>query len=160
MATGWLGRRQLADLDATLERLADSGLFRVLLIHHPPTAELAHGRRGLSDADALAPPIARHGVDLILHGHNHTATLAHMPGPAGPVPIVGVPSASARPTQRKPGAGYALFEISGSPGVWQVTMVRRGLSPRFAQDGTVEVVELERRELACPGYDSSTRAAE
>ena len=147
MATGKIGPRQLSELDALLESLRDSPLFRIVLIHHPPTHELAHGRRGLDDADALARVIARHGAGLILHGHNHTATFATMAGPQGPVPVVGVPSASARPTARKPGAGYALFQIDGEPGAWEVTFIRRGLSAAFEETGQVEIIEQTRQTL-------------
>ena len=147
MATGRIGRQQLSGLDALLESLRESRLFRVILIHHPPTRELAHGRRGLDDAAELADVIARHGADLILHGHNHTATIAVMAGPESPVPVIGVPSASARPTAHKPGAGYALFHIDGQPGAWQVTFIRRGLSEAFDESGRIEIVEQTRQSL-------------
>lgn len=74
-----------------------------------------------------------------------------MPGKHGPVPVIGVPSASARPSTRKPGAGYALFEISGQPGARSVTFVRRGLSPDYTPGGKIEFVELSRRKLSDAG---------
>ena len=36
LATGWLGTRQLIALTATLKKLKNEDLFRVILIHHPP----------------------------------------------------------------------------------------------------------------------------
>ncbi|MCB1479459.1 MAG: metallophosphoesterase [Rhodobiaceae bacterium] len=147
MATGKIGREQLSGLDSLLKSLRGSRLFRVILIHHPPTHELAHGRRGLDDANALKEIIARHGAELILHGHNHTATISAMAGPRTSVPVIGVPSASARPTTRKPGAGYALFHIGGQAGAWNVTFIRRGLSSAYEEDGEIEIVEQTRQIL-------------
>ena len=45
LATGWLGTKQLAELAATLNKLKNENLFRVVLIHHPPISEAAQHKR-------------------------------------------------------------------------------------------------------------------
>lgn len=76
--------------------------------------------------------IARAGAELILHGHNHTTTSALVPGPDGRfVPVIGAPSASARPdghgglAARR--ASYLLYEITRNGAGYAVTARRRGL---------------------------------
>src|SRR5689334_19524566 len=66
LATGWLGTRQLIALTATLKELKSEGLFRIVLIHHPPITEAAQHKR-LFDAPVLRRIIADHGAELLLH---------------------------------------------------------------------------------------------
>jgi len=111
LASGALGSEQLQRLEVMLAELARGEHFRLLLIHHPPfRAELSR-RRCLADAEALAALLSRTGVDLILHGHLHRTRFATMPGPGGPIPVVGVRSASdcgSKPGKR---AQYHLFRL-------------------------------------------------
>ncbi|HEY7552496.1 MAG TPA: metallophosphoesterase [Hyphomicrobiaceae bacterium] len=161
LAWGRVGRAQLARLDAILERLRGAGLFRLVLIHHPPLRGQADATRGLRDAADLESVLERRGAELVIHGHNHRNMLAWLPrGPgraAGPpcrTAVVGAPSASlARAHGREALARYNLYRIAPRPkptaGAWSVELVGRGL----AEPGG-PVVELERRELtlgpACP----------
>ena len=69
MATGWLGSNQLEALDRMLSSLATAQLFRVLLIHHPLRSNSRAKR--LTDSSELRALLKRHGVELILHGHDH-----------------------------------------------------------------------------------------
>ena len=48
MAAGRLGSAQRALLSVALEELGRQGLFRVVLIHHPPLAGQAGWRRGFA----------------------------------------------------------------------------------------------------------------
>ncbi|RXM22221.1 metallophosphoesterase, partial [Citrobacter sp. AAK_AS5] len=59
---------------------------------HPSVAVLGAGSWGT----ALAALIARHGVELVLFGHTHRTISATLPGPHGPVPVLGAPSITAR----------------------------------------------------------------
>ncbi|MCB1684228.1 MAG: metallophosphoesterase [Pseudomonadales bacterium] len=68
-ATGRLGERQCERLDALLAQPADA--VRVVLLHHPPVPGLVGARKRLQDADVLADILARRGVELVLHGHQH-----------------------------------------------------------------------------------------
>jgi 3',5'-cyclic AMP phosphodiesterase CpdA len=141
VASGRLGAEQLARLGGILERLGDAGIFRLVLIHHPPLPGQAKRYRDLEDAAALETTLSRHGAELVIHGHNHHSTLAWCTTAAGKVPVVGVPSASlGRPHKREPLARYNLYRIAGPP--WTVELVGRGLE---REGGTV--VELERRLL-------------
>lgn len=113
-ATGRVGKRQLERLAPILEGLGRTNLFRVVLIHHPPTGVEGASRRQLTDAQALRRVIERHGADLVLHGHTHRDSVDRVPGPAGPIPVVGVRSSSA--AGRRPGrrARYHVYSIEGS----------------------------------------------
>jgi 3',5'-cyclic AMP phosphodiesterase CpdA len=134
LATGRLGKEQLARLAETLSSLGSEGLFRVLLIHHPPA-----GRRSpheiLTDAPNLRALLRQHGAELVLHGHDHKASRLAIAGPEGEIPVIGVPSASHPPGHERAGA-YNLYRIEGVPGDASVEMESRG----FTRDGTVGVV--------------------
>ncbi|MDP4004069.1 metallophosphoesterase [Methylobacterium sp. NEAU K] len=134
VATGRLGAPQLAAAEALLRALAtEPGKpFRVVMIHHPPQPGGASPGRELKDAAAFTAMIARAGADLILHGHNHIASSTLIPGPDGrAVPVIGAPSASARPdghggmAARR--ASYLLYDIDRSGDGYAVTARRRGL---------------------------------
>ncbi len=128
LATGWLGTKQLAELAATLNKLKNENLFRVVLIHHPPISEAARHKR-LLDAPVLKRVIAAHGADLLLHGHDHLHMINWLEGPNGTrVPAVGVPSASAALGSEKAAAAYNLYRIDGTRGAWKCELISRGLA--------------------------------
>jgi 3',5'-cyclic AMP phosphodiesterase CpdA len=127
MATGTLGERQLASLAGILSGLKRENLFRVVLIHHPPISETARHKR-LTDAAGFMKVIAAQGAELILHGHDHVHALHWLLGPAGRVPAVGVPSASALPGMDKDSAAYNLYRIDGYAGGWRCEMESRGIN--------------------------------
>jgi 3',5'-cyclic AMP phosphodiesterase CpdA len=132
----------LLRLAEVLEGLAHENLFRVILLHHPPTPGANRFRR-LVDAAALREVLRKHGADLVLHGHHHESTVIWLAGPKHAIPCVGVPSASGAPSYKDDPGGYHLYEIDGGPGAWRCTAIARGLS---REDGTVG--ELMRQELA------------
>jgi len=117
MATGTLGRDQLAALAEVLARLSSEDVFRILLVHHPLRSKSRHKR--LTDSDALLALIRQHGVELILHGHDHVHSTMWFEGPNGNVPAVGVPSASALAHGRYPAAAYNLFAIEKDNAGWR-----------------------------------------
>lgn len=129
VASGYLGRSQIEAAAGLLDEARRRGLVRVVMIHHPPQNTPSRFGRGLVDAPNFAALIRRAGAELIIHGHNHKLCLARIEGPAGLVPVVGVPSASAAsgfPHQR---AAYHLFEISGTGVNCKITARARGLLP-------------------------------
>ena len=140
-ATGRLGEEQLKPLGGLLRALGSAGLFRVVLIHHPPVG--GNYFRRLVDAEALREVLHRNGAELVLHGHHHEASLKWLSGPRYLIPCVGVPSASCAPGHHDDPAGYNLYEIDGEAGAWRCTAISRGLSA----DGR-SVGELHRIELA------------
>ena len=129
LATGTLGDKQIAALAAMLTDCRQSGMFRVVLIHHPPVSEAGRHKR-LTDAALFKRAIAAEGAELILHGHDHRPMLNWLEGPGGArVPAVGVPSASAAPARAKHAAAYNLYAIDGAQGAWTCAMISRGIGP-------------------------------
>lgn len=128
IASGRLGKSQIAAGEALLRDAAKRGLVRVLMIHHPPQAGLAMGR-GLSDARDFEGLIRRTGAELVLHGHNHRSSVTHIQGLDRPVPIVGVPSASAIRGTHNHRAAYHLFEITGEGRDCRIEARARGILP-------------------------------
>jgi 3',5'-cyclic AMP phosphodiesterase CpdA len=124
MATGRLGGAQRDALQSVLARLAAEQAFRVLLIHHPLRPDSWHKR--LTDADALLTLLRRHGVELILHGHDHIHSTMWFDGPRGRIAAVGVPSASAIAHGGIPAAAYNLFSIERAAEAWRCEQVARG----------------------------------
>jgi 3',5'-cyclic AMP phosphodiesterase CpdA len=135
LATGRLGQAQLDRLDALLGDPAYRDAFRVLLIHHPPIPGAVSKRKSLEDQDALRALLARHGADLILHGHAHEAMVSTAPGPDGAmIPVLGVPSASAMGERGHPAARWHGVEIDRqADGAIEVKVVARGLDPKTGQ---------------------------
>jgi 3',5'-cyclic AMP phosphodiesterase CpdA len=125
MATGWLGRGQLDALERMLSALSDEQVFRVLLIHHPLRSDSRAKR--LTDSKALLALLMRHGVELILHGHDHVHSTIWIDGPASKIPAIGVPSASALAHGRYPAAAYNLFSITREGNAWQCEQTVRGI---------------------------------
>ena len=145
IASGRLGHIQREALERRLTEAGALGLFRVVMIHHPPriTDPGGHIGRGLTDHLAFAKIIRRHGAELVIHGHNHKLFVDSLPGPTRAVPVVGVPSASA--VKGKPGnrAGYLLFKIEGQGVDASVTVTARGLLPGEEMIGNLGPITLE-----------------
>jgi 3',5'-cyclic AMP phosphodiesterase CpdA len=134
LATGRLGETQLSRLAAALT--ATQGLFRVVLIHHPPVNHVRRHLRRLTDARQFRRVLAETGAELVLHGHDHRRSLIWLEGPRRTIPVVGVPSASAlAPPGRAHAGGFNLFHIDGKPGAWrcQVTTRLHGADCRIRQ---------------------------
>jgi 3',5'-cyclic AMP phosphodiesterase CpdA len=139
MATGRLGQVQLEQLARMLAELSAEQVFRVLLIHHPLRSTSRSKR--LTDSSALLALLAQHGVDLILHGHDHVHSTTWIQGPTGSIPAVGVASASAVAHRRYPAAAYNLFSIERDGAAWRVDQTIRGM------DDTLRVKELRQERL-------------
>jgi 3',5'-cyclic AMP phosphodiesterase CpdA len=140
MATGWLGRTQLDALERVLAGLASEQAFRVLLIHHPLRSDSRAKR--LTDSQEVLALLKQYGVELILHGHDHVHSTIWVDGPNGPIPVVGVPSASALAHGRHPAAAYNLFAIERDGAAWRCEQTVRGLT-----DG-MRIQELRRLRLS------------
>lgn len=139
MATGWLGQTQLDALGRLLSQLSAEQGFRVLLIHHPLRSDAWDKR--LTDSQALLALLQRHGVELILHGHDHAHSSMWFDGPMGRIPAIGVPAASAIAHGRTPAAAWNLFTIERDGEKWRCEQTVRGFG-----DGD-EVQELWRVPL-------------
>jgi 3',5'-cyclic AMP phosphodiesterase CpdA len=141
MATGRVGAEQLAQLETVLAVTGREGLFRAVLIHHPPFSRLSIYQKRLIDAAELRAVLRRQGAELLIHGHHHVRSVQWLEGPR-PIPVVGAPSASASPKGSDEPAAYHLFEIEGNAGAWHCTMITRG----FSRAGSIG--ELGRQKLA------------
>lgn len=125
MATGRLGRAQLEALDRMLAQLSAEHAFRVLLVHHPLHSDSRIKR--LTDSRELRAVLQRHGVELVLHGHDHIHSTMWFEGPGGKIPAIGVPSASALAHRHYPAAAYNLFAIEREDSQWRCLQTVRGL---------------------------------
>lgn len=144
LATGRLGAEQLQRLDAALADPAYAKLFRLVVLHHPPHAGAVSKRKRLEDQQALRAVLAKHGADLVLHGHAHEALVGSIPGPDGAaIPVLGVPSASAKPSRHAPARWHQIEIEPRAEGGHTVRVVARGLS-----DAGTEISELGRFILA------------
>ena len=129
MATGRLGRAQLDALDRELAQLPADETFRVLLVHHPLHSTSRMKR--LTDSKALRAVLKRHGVELVLHGHDHIHSTMWLEGAGREIPAVGVPSASALAHRHYPAAAYNLFSIAREDGKWRCVHTVRAIDADF-----------------------------
>ena len=130
LATGVLGRQQIEKLEDQLVELGRRGLFRVVLIHHPPVTGTVGKRAALVDGEAFAGAIRRSGAELILHGHMHRLSLRSLPTPKGEVPVVGVASASARSGHAHvEAAQFHLYELEREAESWRLHLAVQQLEP-------------------------------
>ncbi len=130
LASGALGGEQLERLEKLLSGLTDSGLCRVVLIHHPPTSGAVSRRRALRDSEAFRRVLSRTGAELVLHGHGHRTRIGSIDGPRGPIPVVGVRSSSDAGEDPERRAQYHVYEIepagSGAGPEFRITTRIRG----------------------------------
>ena len=136
LATGDLGAAQIARAERLLAETARDDLCRIVLIHHPPLTDQSRWKH-LTDADAFQAMIRRVGCEAILHGHNHRSEIARIAGPAGPIPVLGVSSASAARGSKYGRARYHLIHIERDAGGWRLA----GGDPR-AQSRTTAAASL------------------
>ena len=134
MATGRLGRTQLEALERMLSDLSAEQVFRVLLIHHPLRSDSRFKR--LTDSQELLALLKRHGVELILHGHDHVNSTIWIDGPAGKIPAIGVPSASMLAHGRYSAAAYNLFSIERDAAAWRCEQTIRGFEDNAVRELT------------------------
>lgn len=130
MATGYFLAKQARQLSDILRATEQRGLFRVIMIHHPPCHRAAPRYKRLIGANRFRKVIAELGAELILHGHTHLPTQMQLNSPDGSVPVIGVASASQGPGGHKPAARYNLFDISGEKGNWRCEMTEYGYSDK------------------------------
>jgi 3',5'-cyclic AMP phosphodiesterase CpdA len=133
-AIGRFEQDQADRLSRILKLLGEAGYFRIIMIHHPPNLEARHPRLGLYGAKLFRDAVARHGAELVLHGHTHKSSIFAIPGLTGDVPVVGVAAAGAAQSEAasEDPARYNLFKIERLGTAWSCTMREFGfqrLSP-------------------------------
>jgi 3',5'-cyclic AMP phosphodiesterase CpdA len=127
MASGFFPEEQEAKARRMLDLTHRRGLFRVLLIHHPPVRGATATHKRLFGIRRFQKMVADHGAELVLHGHTHLPTTHWIAGPHTRVPVVGVAAAGQAHGSAKPAAQYNLIDIQGGPGHWHVGLTRRGI---------------------------------
>jgi 3',5'-cyclic AMP phosphodiesterase CpdA len=128
MASGFFREEQSHRLGRMLDDAAERGLFRVVMLHHPPVRGAVPQHKRLFGIGCFQTAMRKHGAELVLHGHSHLPTLYWIDGRDRPVPVVGVAAAGQLPDGSKPAAQYNLLDISGEAGNWTVRLTRRGLT--------------------------------
>ena len=128
-ATGSLGSEQRQRLSRILRQTGGQGLFRVVLLHHPPRVEDEKWRKRLTDGNELCDILGRDGAELVLHGHSHRPIESGIPWGERTIPVFGIPSASA--IGHKPGrrAQYYLYAVAREGDHWSVRISVRGYRP-------------------------------
>lgn len=128
MASGYFRERQAGPLAAMLDRAGKEGLFRVVMIHHPPVRGATASHKRLFGISRFQRIIRRYGAELVLHGHTHLPTTHWIAGPQDRVPVVGVAAAGQAMGSAKPPAQYNLFDVEEDAGRWKIHLRRRGIS--------------------------------
>jgi len=124
-ATGTVGRRQLRKLESILVTTGRQGLFRVLLIHHPPLPGTVGWRKRLTDGRQFEAVVKRSGAELILHGHAHVCSQQTLSAASGNIAVNGISSASASAMKPHRKARYVVYRIAHQSAGWDITRSRR-----------------------------------
>jgi 3',5'-cyclic AMP phosphodiesterase CpdA len=125
LAVGCIGNDQLQRLRKTLAETGRQGLFRIVLIHHPPKSGVVSWRKRLTDAEIFQKTVQDCGAELILHGHSHHLSHTYLESPAGRIPVIGVPSASASGKKPERRARYHLYHLSSRADGWDIRVTVR-----------------------------------
>jgi 3',5'-cyclic AMP phosphodiesterase CpdA len=129
MANGFFREDQSHRLGAILEDTRKRGLFRVVMIHHPPVRGAVSQHKRLFGIGLFQRTVLRHGAELVLHGHSHEPSLNWMEGRGGGrIPVVGVAAGGQSVGGSHCPAQWNLLEVSGEPGAWALRLTRRGLT--------------------------------
>lgn len=133
MASGDFKAEQAAKLSQLLEKTGKENLCRVVLIHHPPIIGATSPHKRLFGIRRFQRVIQNYGAELVLHGHTHLATHYSIAGPANPVPVICVPSASQEFGAKKPAAQYNIFDFKPAQNGWSCEWNIRGINDESGQ---------------------------
>ena len=143
-ASGFFSARQARETVNMLRATGDAGLFRIVMIHHPPIRGATSFYKRMIGIRRFAAVISTGGAELVLHGHTHLNTVHWLRGQTGPVPVIGIASASQGAGGLKPRAAYNLFTIAGRPGAWELK------AERYSLNATGDGVEAEGIDILAP----------
>lgn len=128
-ATGALGAQQLANFEQLLQETGKAGFFRVVLIHHPPVPGSEKWRKRLTDGEEFCALIAKHGAELILHGHRHRASRNSIATSDGRAAVIGIPSSSSNGKKSNELAQYYLYTVQRLKQHWQLDIAVQEFNP-------------------------------
>ena len=125
LATGRVSEAQLMSLADILDETGKEGLFRVVMIHHPPQENAAKRRISLSNDKAVRRLLAHHGCELVLHGHLHRQLVAEIQTPAAPIKVMGCGALSMNGRRlddgrTAPAAHFHYFKVSRGKEGWNL----------------------------------------
>jgi 3',5'-cyclic AMP phosphodiesterase CpdA len=126
-ASGFFGARQARDTVNMLRAAGEAGLFRVVMIHHPPIRGATPNYKRMIGIRRFHAAMHMDGAELVLHGHTHLNTTHWIQGHNGRVPAVGIAAGSQSFGGRKPPAAYNMFHIDGEKGRWSLRKERFSL---------------------------------
>ncbi|MCU7959343.1 MAG: metallophosphoesterase [gamma proteobacterium symbiont of Bathyaustriella thionipta] len=137
LASGTISAQQLAVLPGLLDKLARQGLFRVLMLHHPPVSGKRQWRKRLTNAAAFTRIVQQHGAELVLYGHTHRAHCHYMDvydraAPAR-IPVISAAAASATSPSAAKRATYNDFVVSRRADSWLLQFCENRYQPRSGQ---------------------------
>jgi 3',5'-cyclic AMP phosphodiesterase CpdA len=144
LAVGSVGRDQLQRLGKLLKETARQGLFRILLIHHPPISGIVSWRKRLTDAKAFRAIVQQYGAELILHGHAHHRSHEQIQTSQGQAHVIGISAASAIAGDLKRRARYHLYELSRVAGRLEVRVTVRSYKSKKGRFATEKEFRLLR----------------
>lgn len=127
MASGFFGPNQARRFERLLKDTGERGLFRVVMIHHPPVRGATANYKRMLGIRRFHAAVHMDGAELVLHGHTHLNTTHWIEGRNGKIPVVGIAAGSQSFGGKKPPAAYNLFHIGGERGRWTLRKERFGL---------------------------------
>jgi 3',5'-cyclic AMP phosphodiesterase CpdA len=143
MANGFFQEGQAERLEGVLDGTARRGLFRVIMIHHPPVRGAVSQHKRLFGIARFHKVIDRQGAELVLHGHSHLPSLYFIGARRRDrIPVIGVAAAGQAPGGTHPPAQYNLIDIEGSKDNWRVRLTRRGLTGPALPPSELQSLEL------------------
>jgi 3',5'-cyclic AMP phosphodiesterase CpdA len=125
LAVGCIGNDQLQRLQKILIETGEKGLFRIVLIHHPPKSGVVSWRKRLTDAESFRETLQACGAELILHGHSHHQSRTYLETADGRIPVIGVSSASAAGENLRRRARYHLYHLLRQADGWEIRVCVR-----------------------------------
>jgi 3',5'-cyclic AMP phosphodiesterase CpdA len=141
-ATGNFSKKQSVAASKLLMQAKEQNLFRVILIHHPPYKGATHPMKRMYGVENFQNMLDQTGAELVLHGHTHLNTKFDLDTKNGKVPIIGISSATQTHGDKKPIAGFNLFEISQDGENWRCEHQRHLLNASHQHVECVETAEL------------------
>ncbi|MGV0909295.1 metallophosphoesterase family protein [Martelella sp. FOR1707] len=135
LAIGSFEAKQARKTAELLRQAGEEGLFRILMIHHPPVRNAAARHKRLIGIRRFKATIATGGCELVLHGHTHLNTVNFIETRQGKTPVIGIAAAGQGANGKKPPSGFNLISVSGRSGSYEMQCRRHALS---AASGLIE----------------------
>ncbi|WP_174801605.1 metallophosphoesterase family protein [Martelella limonii] len=135
LAIGTFEGKQARATAELLRKAGEEGLFRIVMIHHPPVRNAAARHKRLLGIRRFKATIATGGCELVLHGHTHLNTVNFIETKRGKTPVIGIAAAGQGTGGKKPPSGFNLISVTGKKGSYEMTCRRHALS---AETGLIE----------------------